>query len=112
MASSQIEEKTNSLNTINNNQFPSITSTNSDAEKQSLKEASEAAVESYANSIQPVNSIVADSGFQDFDPISTNYRLSASMENDQQEKTSGEGSRALLVFGLATIIAIGYFYWK
>merc|ERR1712157_256090 len=83
MASSQIEENTNSLNTINNIQFPSITSTNSDAEKQSLKEASEAAVESYANSIQPVNSIVSDSGFQDFDPINTNYRLSASSENNQ-----------------------------
>merc|ERR1712176_1223942 len=47
-ASSQnnFEEKiTNSQNTINDNSFTSLTSTNSDsdAEKQSLKEASEAA---------------------------------------------------------------------
>ena len=102
---------------INDDQFTSITSTNSDAEKQSLKEASEAAVKTYKDSIQPVNSIVADSGFQDFETLNTNsYRLSASAsENDQnQENTSsnGEGSRALLVFGLATIIAVGYFYWK
>jgi len=101
------------MNESNNINSKHIIST---SDRQSLDQASTNAANSYKSKVQASTTLM-DNGFSDFETFSStsgNNIGSHSQRNSPNEPLSdqNEGYRAMIVFGLATTIAIVYFYYK